>query len=134
MLPSSSTKQVFYRVLRTTSTMGFTSKMLGALKSFGGCSCMGTPKADNYNRMKKTDEPCEGKEVANESINSKNDALGQEQEGNMASVNWNQVTVDSLVYDEVEEEEEEEDEESARGDDKQVKNYSEEKPKSGSED
>ena len=79
--------------------MGFKSKILGALKNFGGC--MSAPKADKYEPMKQT-ELCdppndeEEMEVAKDSVNSKNDGVGEER-----NIVGNQVTLDLLVDDEV---------------------------------
>ena len=79
--------------------MGFKSKILGALKNFGGC--MGTPKADKNEPMKQT-ELCdppkdeEEMEVAKDSVNSKNDGVGEER-----NIVGHQVTLDLLVDDEV---------------------------------
>ncbi|XVF04500.1 hypothetical protein REPUB_Repub05bG0088200 [Reevesia pubescens] len=121
--------------------MGFKSKILGALKNFGGC--MGTPKTDKKEPMKNselcddlsTDE--EELEVAKEiSVNySKNDGFSEER--NIG----NQVTLD-LLQDELEckwKIEEKEIEEStipekSYEDEKEVKINSEEKPKSRAED
>ncbi|XWS27490.1 hypothetical protein CRYUN_Cryun26dG0119800 [Craigia yunnanensis] len=98
---------------------------------------MGGPRADKNEPMKQT-EVCdppkdeEEMEVAKDSVNSKNDGIGEER-----NIAGNQVTLDLLVDDESEEKEDEisTTQEKPSEVEKEVKNNSkEEKPKLESEE